>query len=161
LVLTSCGGDEFGEAWVSQLVNEGVKQVDAEQVTLNQVQIDCGVKEDLWTLESRGTDRSVARLLPSARNIGFADDIQIGELRLPYTMVHGKFTLRVEKVVNIHDQDPATKIAEVRVGVVINHSCFPDALPMMGVHKGQFDLDTPARVQFASNGGWTYDRILH
>ena len=34
-------------------------------------------------------------------------------------------------------------------------------LPLLGVHKGQFDIDTPARLQFASNGAWTYDRILH
>jgi hypothetical protein len=162
LALTGCGEGEFGEYQVRELLTIGPKQLEGEQITLTPGQVECGEREELWVLESRGGHRSVGRLTDAARALNFADDVQIGDTPLPpYAQVRGKFQLQVTRVTAIRDDDSRTKTVEAKVGVEIRHSCFGAPLPLMGVRKGNFNPDTPARFQLTLGNGWEYARILH
>jgi hypothetical protein len=160
LVLAACGDSEFGPEQVRSVLESAAVKLEGEQVTLSPAQIDCGAREELWTMEQRG-DRAVGRLTDRARELNFADDVRIGEAPFPYSQIRGLSNLRVVRVTAIYDEDSGTKVAEARAGVQIRHPCFPTPLPLMGVRKGQFSADTPVRFRFSFDGGWACDRILH
>ena len=45
---------------------------------------------------------------------------------------------------------------------MINHMCFPDPLPVMGVRKGRFNQDAPVMLHFELDGdGWHFDKLIH
>jgi hypothetical protein len=161
LLLCGCSDGEFGEGTVRGVLESHPRQLDNEQVTLSQGQVDCGSHEDLWTVESTGTERWIAKLTQKGRDLHFVDDIRIGDQPMPYTQVHGQFSLTLMSISSIRDQDPQTKVVDAKVGVKIDHSCFSTPVMLMGVHKGEFTADYPARFQLVNDGGWQLDRILH
>ena len=161
LPFTSYSDGEFGEAQARNLLSHGTKQLDGEQVVLQQGQVGCGVREELWTYQALGESRGLGRLTEKGRALNFADDVQVEADANPFVQVRGQLPIQVSQVVQIRDENASTKIVEARVAVKINHPCFGNPLPLMGVRHGQFTANSPARFQLALNETWEYDRILH
>ena len=54
------------------------------------------------------------------------------------------------------------KITEFTVGAKIQHACFQNPLPLMGVKKGAFREDVPVAFRFKlTEEGWRMDQLLH
>ncbi len=164
LGLSSCGSSDLDDSRVRFLLGTQPVRLDGEQVSLNFDQLNCGVKAELWEIQELGPDRSVARITPKGREVTkFDDDIQVGEMRLPYTQIRGEFRLAVNKINEIKEEGKDTKIVDVKAGPVIDHACFGDKNPpyLLGVRKGTFTLEFDPRIQFTLDGDWKFDRILH
>ena len=160
LFLAGCSSGGFGDEQVYQILGGPPKQLDGEQVMLTLEQFGCGQREELWDLDVQG-GLSYGRLTAKGRALGFADDIRVGEQRLPYTQLRGQYPLQVLHIDGIRDESASVKILDVKVGVTINNVCFPTPLPLMGVRKGQFSQDATPRFQIALRADWEFDRILH
>lgn len=167
LALLSIGcSKEFNGEKVKAALEANPFTLDGEQVSLTGTQVDCGVDNDLWDKPAQvSQERITARLTQKGRDLKFNDDVvyQDPNYRQPYVQVRGAMNLQVDDVPNIRDGDNGTKIAETKVGVKIDHSCFPAALPLMGIKKGNFNPDTPVLFQFHQNedGSWKVDKLIH
>jgi hypothetical protein len=145
--------------------------IDAEQVMLTQVQVDCGKENELWDVQSGfsggGSSTSaaltVAHLTSKARELQFDDDVVLtepGYVR-PYVQIRGDFTVALAEP-SIHDDGDGGKRVEGKVLVTINHPCFAEPLPMMGVKKGKFNEDSlPVLHYTLENDGWRFDKLIH
>ena len=161
LVLTGCGSGEFDPR--GTLESRPVT-LDGEQVVMNQGQVDCGARDDLWLINPLGEGRSVARLTQKGRDLQFSDEIEIGDpvVGLPYTQIHGSFPVKVMKIGSVTDQDAFTKLVDAKVGVKINHHCFQDDPPiLMGIRHGQFDQSTRPVFRFKLDEQWLVDQVVH
>jgi hypothetical protein len=162
VALTGCGGGDFNYGKAGNLIQGAPMRIDAEYVILNNQQVDCGVQNDLWDQPSDVGGHHAARLMEKGRALNFADDVLIGEMRNPYVQIRGDFTLVAVDVQSDRDgPQKDSKLVDVKLGVPINHSCFPQPLLMMGVRKGTFTQDHPPIVLFRNNNGWYIDKIVH
>lgn len=166
LVTAGCGQGDFNWGKVGHLVEAAPIRLDAEYLMLNQGQVDCGVQEDLWEQppQLKGTvgEHVLAHLTDKGRALKFSDDVSIGELRQPFAQVRGDFNLNAIDVKSDRDgPEPGTKLVDVVIGVRIDHTCFPNPLPLMGVHKGNFSQDYPPVLKFRFNNGWEFDKFVH
>lgn len=138
--------------------------LDGEPVSLTSQQLDCGVQAELWDAPSQvSQDRATARLSQKGRDLKFNDDVVIEpKYRQPYVQVRGAVSLQVD-VSNIRDGETnGSKIVETKAGVKMQHMCFPNPLPIMGVRKGDFQPDTPVSFEFRLNDdGWRMERLVH
>jgi hypothetical protein len=106
----------------------------------------------------------VGRLTPKGRALQFSDDVQISDpvVGVPYVQIHGAFPVKASQVGSIRDEDQFTKVAEVKVTVGINHSCFQANPPLlMGIRHGQFDPSATPVFRFKMDGEWMVDQIVH
>jgi hypothetical protein len=161
LMLAGCGPSGFD--LTGALESHPVK-LDREQVVLNTEQVDCGVREDLWTMSPLGDGRSVGRLTQKGRDLQFNDDVQIGDpaVGVPYVQLHGSFPVKVIQAGSVRDEDEWTKSADAKVAVMINHSCFQANPPvLMGIRHGQFDQSSSPVFRFKLDGEWLVDRVVH
>jgi hypothetical protein len=162
VALTGCGGGGFD---ARSTLESRPARLDGEQILLDQTQLDCGVREDLWIVSPLGDARSVARLTQKARDLQFSDDVQIGdpEIKLPYAQIRGSFPITVLQMSSVRDQDAFTKLAEAKVGVRIDHSCFQNPLPvLMGVRHGKFDPSSNPVFRLKLEGdAWLTDQVVH
>jgi hypothetical protein len=161
LALTGCGGGGFD---AGGLLESHPVRLDGEQVMLSGDALNCGVREDLWTVSSLGDERSVGRLSQKARDLQFSDDVQIGDavVGAPYAQIRGSFSVKVLQVGSLRDEDAFTKLADAKVGVKIDHSCFQNELPLvMGIKHGQFSRSTNPLFRFKMDGEWMVDQIIH
>ena len=157
-LLTGCGESGFNYGKVGNLIQGSPTRVDAEYVMMTQPQVDCGVQNDLWDPPAGNR----ARLTQKGRDLKFADDVIVGEMKSPYAQIRGDFTLVAMDILADRDgPEPQTKMVDVRIGVPISNSCFPQPLAMMGVRKGNFTQDYPPVLLFRYNGGWTFDKFVH
>jgi hypothetical protein len=162
LGLAACGSGDFNYGKVGGLIGGAPMRLDAEYVVLTTQQVDCGVQNDLWDSPSEAGGRSTARLKDRGRDLKFADDVSIGDMRNPYVQVRGEFTLVPLDVQSDREgPEKESKLVDVKLGVPINHSCFPQPLLMMGVRKGNFTQDYPPVLLFKYNNGWYIDKIVH
>lgn len=159
LVLAGCGGgfDPNG------VVESRPVRLDGEQVVLDLGQVECGAREDLWTISRLDESRSVGRLTQKGRDLQFSDDVQIGDpgIGVPYVQIHGSFPVKVMRMGTILDEDGYTKLANARAGVKIAHSCFPNPLTLMGIRHGQFDQSTPPIFRLKLDADWHVDQVIH
>lgn len=161
-IMTGCGPGDFNYGKVGNLIQGAPMRLDAEYVILSPQQLQCGIQADLWDPPADAGGHSVARLTQKGRDLKFADDVSIGDMKQPYVQVRGEFSLVALDVQSDHDgSEPQSKLVEVKIGVPVANSCFPQPLPMMGVRKGNFTQDYPPVVQFKYNNGWYLDRIVH
>jgi len=162
LALTGCSNGAFDESRIRYLLENGTISLNGEQVILSQQQLECGARAELWELENLGPLRSVGRLTARGRELKFDDDVQIGDMKMPYTQVRGAFPLQLIEVQTIKDEGAKTKIVEGKVGVRIDHSCFSNPVQLMGVRHGKFTQEFPPRFQFvAADDDWQFDSIAH
>ncbi len=161
LALAGCGGGGFNPGGI--LESHAVR-LDGEQVVLDQGQVDCGAREDLWTVTSMGEARALGRLTPKGRDLPFSDDVQIGDpaVGAPYVQIHGALPVKVVQIGSVRDEDEWTKLADAKVTVGINHSCFQTNPPaLMGIRHGQFDASANPVFRFKMDQEWTVDKVVH
>lgn len=162
----SCGLGDFNEGRCRNAIESSPVRLDGEQVVLSSQQIECGVSTDLWeSPQQLGDNRTTARINSRARALKFDDDVVIiepGQPR-PHVQIRGEFPLTVMEIVNIRDDEPGVKLIEVRLGIVVQHSCFSSPIPLMGVRKGSFskDVNPVVRLKQENGGSWTVDRLVH
>jgi len=165
LALCGCGNKEdFDGGKAKDILESAPINLEGEQVTLTSMQVDCGVQEDLWEPATQfSPERSTARLDTKGRDLKFNDDVVMEPGRPPYVQVRGAVSLQVDDVSNIRDgPEGGTKLADVKGGVKIQHTCFSMPLPLMGVKKGNFQADTPATFQFRlRDDGWHAEKMVH
>jgi hypothetical protein len=164
-MVQSCGPNDFNYGKVGGLIEGNPMHLDAEYVMLSQAQYDCGSQEDLWEPPSPPLlpgQSGIARLTQKGRDLKFSDDVLLGEKRYPYVQVRGDLSLHNTEITNDKaGPDEFTRFVEAKIGVIIPHSCFPTALPMMGVRKGQFSQDYSPILEFRYNNGWSIERVVH
>jgi hypothetical protein len=161
-LLGACNSGDFNYGKVGNLIQGNPMHLDAEYVMLSPQQVDCGVQNDLWDMPSDSGGRSTARLKDKGRDLKFADDVSIGDMKSAYVQVRGDFTLAAIDVQSDRPgPEPESKFVDVKLGVPINHSCFPQPLIMMGVRKGNFTQEYAPELLFKYNNGWYIDRIVH
>jgi hypothetical protein len=161
LLLAGCGSGEFS---VNGALQARPVQLDGEQLALDQGQVDCGARDELWEITSLGDTRAVGRLTKKGRDLQFSDDVQIGDpaVGLPYVQIRGSFPVRVIQVGSVRDEDQYTKLADARIAVHIDNSCFQMNPPtLMGIRHGQFDPSANPVFRFKMDGGWMVDQIVH
>ena len=162
LLLVACGSGGFDPN--GALESQSLR-LDGEQVVLDQGQLDCGAREDLWDVTQLGEGHSIARLTQKGRSLQFSDDVQIGDasIVLPYAQIHGSFGVKVLQMASVQDDDPSTKTVEAKVAVKIDHKCFETTWPvLMGVRHGQFTPSANPVFRFKLEGEqWPFDKVIH
>lgn len=157
--LVGCGSSEFGTGSIKGMLEAGPVELSSEQVLLSDSQVDCGAKNELWD----PPNGNVARLSQKGRDLKFSDDVRLNdpEIHGPYTQVSGTFPVSVADVSKLRD-DGNAKLADVNLGVVIAHECFPTPLKVMGVKRGKFTPDAPVVFRFVGHDKeWTLDKLVH
>src|SRR5271165_2127653 len=144
--LAACSTPSFDNDAVKGMLESTPLELSNEQVMLNDSQLDCGVKNDLWDPPD---GNNIARLGQKGRDLHFTDDIRLHdpEIHQPYTQVSGKFTVQVAEVTKVRDTEGG-KLADVKLGIMVTHECFTTPLPLMGVRKGKFAPDAPVVFRF-------------
>jgi len=167
LASLACGGKSTGfDGGIAKSILEANSvNLDGEQVTLSQMQLDCGVQSELWETPAQvSQDRTTARLTSKGRELNFGDDPAIEpNFHLPYAQVRGAFLLAVDEVSGIRDGEaPGTKLVDAKAGIKLQHSCFSNPLPIMGVKHGNFREDTPPSFLFRQgDDGWHLEKLVH
>jgi hypothetical protein len=166
LGLVACGSKtDFNEDIAKSILEANPVNLDGEQVTITQMQIDCGVESELWAPPAQvSQDRSTARLSSKGRDLNFSDDPAMEpNFHQPYAQVRGAFSLEVSEVSGIRDGEASgTKLVNAKAGIKVPDACFPNALPIMGVKKGNFREDAPLSFVFRGNEeGWRLEKIVH
>jgi len=166
LACTGCGASDFNYGKVRNIIEGNPIRLDAEYVILSQQQFDCGVAEDLWYSPNQAVglpgQTATSRVARKGLDLKFSDDVSIGDKRFPYVQIRGDFNLFVNEIVSDKaGPEENTRLVEVKLAAVIQHSCFHDPLPLMGVHKGQFTQDYLPVLLFRYNNGWQIDKLVH
>lgn len=164
IFLTGCGANDFNYGKVHNIIEGTSLHLDAEYVTLTPQQVECGVENDLWDppFDSGQREHRVARLRQAGRDLKFADDVSIGDMPRPYVQIRGDFNLAVNEISSDKaGPEPNTRLVTAKLGVPIQHSCFGDPLPLMGVRKGNFTQDVSPVLFFRYNNAWTLERVVH
>jgi hypothetical protein len=159
LWLCACGSSEFGTDSIKGMLEGSPLNLSSEQVTLSDSQVACGAQNELWD----PPNGNVARLTQKGRDLKFSDDVRLNdpEIHAPYIQVSGTFPVSVSDVSKLRD-DGNTKLADVKLGVVISNDCFPNPLPLMGVRKGKFTPEAPVVFRFQGSGKeWSLDKLVH
>ena len=163
-ISAGCSSD-FDDTTVRLATERVPMHLDSEQVILTQGQVECGVDRELFDAPVVVSERSVARLRQTARNLGFSDDVSLYEpgYPLPYAQMRGDFMARIDNVVDIKNgpgQGVKTVVAQMRVK--IPHECFGGDLPVMGIRRGQFAENLPPTMIFQlEDSGWRLDHFAH
>lgn len=166
LASVACGDkSQFDEGVAKAVLEANAVNLDGEQVTITPMQLECGVQSELWDAPSQvSQDRTTARLTSKGRELNFGDDPAIEpNFRQPFAQVRGAFSLEVDEVSGVRDgQADGTKVVNVKAGIKLEHACFPNPLPILGVKHGDFKEDTPVSFQFRrSDDGWRVDKVIH
>ena len=160
-MLAGCGGNDFDP---TGLLESHPVRLDGEQAALTPGVVDCGAREDLWTVTAMGETRAIARLTQKGRNLQFSDDVQIGEpgIGVPYAQLRGSFPVKVLQMGSVRDEDAFTKLADAKVAISIDHACFQGEPPiLMGIRHGQFDASARPVFRFKLDGAWMVDQVVH
>ena len=168
VVLSGCRpSSDFSEDIARGSIEYGKMNLEGEQVTLTDPQIQCGVQTELWDSPTTlSADHTTAHLTSKARDLKFNDDVIIHDpsSRVAYVQVRGEFPLQADSIVSIKDgEDKNSKLVEAKVSIKIDNACFPNSLPLMGVRHGNFSADSPLvfHMHFDESVGWRVDKLVH
>ena len=159
-----CGVKDFDDGLAQQQAEAQPVTLDGEQLVLNDRQVDCGVKNDLWDEPTASGDHKTARLLGKGTDLKFYGDIVVDDPTLgSYVQMRGDVMLSLTLPFEIKDGPGGTKLVSGKAAAVIAHSCFTGMpLPIMGIRKGQILPDAPVQLRYMQDGNnWRFDRILH
>jgi hypothetical protein len=162
IITVSCGSKDDFDA--KSILEANPVKLEGEQLTLSAKEVECGVQEELWDAPTQvSQERSVARLTSKGRGLGFSDDVTMELNSRPYVQVSGTFPLQVDEVTEtVAGGDNDTKRVAARAGVKVQHSCFQNPLPVMGVKHGNFQHDTPASFLLRqAKEGWKFEKVVH
>lgn len=164
LALTGCAEAPFDANGAAAQIQSKPLELDGEQVILTSEHVACGEREDLWVVFEQGGGRSVARLNESGRKLGFTDDIHIGDpgIHFPYAQIRGSFPVQPTGP-RLKDFDEKTKMLESKIGVVMDHPCLQNPLPvLMGLRHGQYSASETPNFRFRLRGeNWEFDQLVH
>ena len=164
-MVQSCGPNDFNYGKVRNIIESSPVRLDAEYVMLSQAQYDCGVQEDLWDPPAPALlpgEKGTARVTQKGQALKFSDDVMLGDKRYPYVQIRGDFNLFVNEITSDRGgSDEFQRFVETKLAVVIQHTCFPTPLALMGVRKGQFTQDYSPVLEFRYNNGWSIERVVH
>lgn len=168
---TGCTQTDFPDTKAQAIISSAPIHLDAEQVSLTQSQVECGVQNELWEAPSgsggggvAAAAHSTARLLPAGRDLHFDDDVVVSEpgFRQPYAQVRGDFMVQLADGPSIRDDGSDGKLVEGKLMVIIPQTCFARPLPVLGVRKGKFSEDASPVIEFRlQNDGWRFDKLVH
>jgi hypothetical protein len=166
LASVACGNkSEFDGRMAKAILEANAVNLDGEQVTVSPMQLDCGVQSELWDAPAQvSQDRTTARLTSKCRELNFGDDPTIeSNFHQPYAQVRGAFLLQVDEVSGIRDgETKGTKLVDAKAGIKLQHTCFSNPLPIMGVKHGNFREDTPVSFLFRQGAdSWYLDKLVH
>lgn len=161
IITASCGTNSDFDA--KSFLEAGPVSLVAEQVTLSMKDVECGVKEELWDSPTAVSQaRTVARLTPKGRTLNFSDDVTMEPNAQPYVQISGSFPLQVIEVTDVGKGEDDTKVVSAKARVKIQHACFQNPLPLMGVKHGNFQYDTPASFLLRQNkDDWKVEKVVH
>ena len=161
--LAGCGSpSDWSQGRAAAVIQGSPVKLDAEYVTLAENEFECGVQNDLWEPPASNGSRSTARLTQKGRDLKFSDDVSIGDMRKPYVQIRGEFSLGgVDVSADKDGPESGTKLVDAKVGAIVQHSCFPNPLPIMGVKKGNFTQDAPPTLLLRLNNNWELDKFVH
>jgi len=161
----ACGNkNEFDGGRAKDILESAPIKLDGEQVTITQMQIECGVHSELWDSPAQiSQDRTAARLTSKGKELNFGDDPVMEPGHQPYAQVRGAFMLQVDDVSGLRDgEEKGTKVVDAKAGIKLQHACFPNPLPIMGVKRGNFREDTPPSFLFRlADDGWHMEKLVH
>jgi hypothetical protein len=171
LVCCGCTQTDFPAEKAQGLLALHPIHIDAEQAMLTDAQVACGKENELWDVPSAFSNNGVsnagtttmAHLNAKARDLQFDDDVVVTEpgYPRPYVQIRGDFTAALAEP-SIHDDGDNAKRVEGKILITINHPCFTEPLPLMGVKKGKFNEDTlPVLHYTLESDGWHYDKLIH
>jgi hypothetical protein len=164
-VLAGCGSSGFNDAAMKALAERNPIQLDSEQVSLTEGQVNCGVANDLWYEAPGDGGRAIYRLTEKGRDLKFSDNVYARDpdFPFPYTQLRGKFNLSLTRVVSVQDgSEQGTKLVQAALGVKIPHSCFADPLLIMGIAKGRFTTNlAPTLLYENDNDVWSAVKLVH
>jgi len=164
LASVACSKDNFDEGVAKDKLEANPVNLDDEQVTITQTELDCGVRSELWESPSQvSEDRTTARLTSAGRELNFNDDPAIEPgFHQPHAQVRGKFSLEVAEVSGLRDETDVTKLVDAKVGIKLQNACFPTSLPIMGVKHGEFREDALVTFRFRrTDAGWRLEKLVH
>jgi hypothetical protein len=166
LASLACGNkDQFDEGVAKDILESNAVNLEGEQVTISKMQLECGVQSELWEAPAQvSQDRTTARLTSTGRGLNFSDDPAIeSSFHQPYAQVRGAFSLEVDGVTGIRDgETDGTKLVDAKAGIKVQHACFSNPLPIMGVKHGEFKEDAPVSFLFSkSDDGWRLEKLVH
>jgi hypothetical protein len=162
VITVSCGNNNGFDA--KSILEAAPVSLQGEQLTLSMSDVECGAQADLWESPSQvSQERSTARLSSKGRALNFSDDVTMELNSRPYIQVSGAFPLQVIEVKEIAEgSENNTKLVTARVGVKIQHACFQNPLPVMGVKRGNFQHDTAASFLLRlTKETWKVEKIVH
>jgi hypothetical protein len=164
-MVQSCGPNDFNYGKVRNIIESNPMHLDAEYVMLTQQQYECGLQEELWEPPLHPILQGMtgtAHVTKQGQDLKFSDDVMLGDKRYPYVQVRGDFNLFVNEITSDRGgSDEFQRFVETKLAVVIQHTCFPTPLPLMGVRKGQFSQDYSPVLEFRYNNGWSIERVVH
>jgi|ERR1700733_23020 len=166
IALAGCGNNnDLDGDKAKDILEANPVSLDREQVTLSQKEVDCGMQAELWDAPVQfSPERSTARLNGDAKSLGFSDEIVTeAGYHQPYAQVQGAFSLQIDQVSAIRDgEQTGTKLVSAKAGVKIQHTCFPNPLPLMAVNRGKFQEDSLVSFLFRSTAdGWRLEKLVH
>jgi hypothetical protein len=164
LLCSGCVQKEFQPEKAQGIIGYAPIHLDAEQVMLSPTQVDCGVQQDLWDPAAPLGERSLARLTEKGRALKFDDDVVVTEngYRSPYVQVRGDFPMVLADGPAIREDGPYGRYVNGKLHVIIQHACFPQPLPVMGVKHGRFSQDVLPTMHFKLDvDGWRFDGLIH
>ena len=163
LLLSGCDSGVFDDAAAQALIESSKLALSGEQVQLTPDQVLCGEKKGLWIINQADGGNALGRLEAPGRELLFGDDVRMGDHRFtnPYVQLRGDFDVKIQKFVKMTDQNADVKVVEAKLGVVINHECFLEPLPLMGIFRGDFSEEAAPRIRLRQHNGWTADQVLH
>ena len=165
LVLSGCkASSEFNEDVAKDAIEGRPLTLEGEQVVLSDSQLQCGIQSELWEAPT-SSDQTAAHITAKARDLKFNDDVILHDasIKVPYVQIRGTFPIQVDSISSTKDgEDSVSKLVEAKARVKIDNPCFPQALPLMGVRHGNFNVDTPVvfHLHF-DDSGWHADKIVH
>ena len=164
VLCSACGHGEFGVSAAMVQIQQKPHRLDAEQLLISNNQIDCGVREQLWDPPTALGSRTLARLTDRARALKFDDDIVVSEEghRIPYVQVRGDFSLVMPDLPDLKDAPDGSKLITGKVYAMVDHPCFQEPLPVMGVRRGHFEEDAVPVIRFVQkDDGWAWAGFVH
>jgi hypothetical protein len=163
LWLGGCSKATFDAGTVRNAGGQTV-ELQSEQVSIQDSALNCAIEKGLFEVPYDAGSRMIARLTEKGRNLGFSDDVSIGEqgYSQPYTQVRGTFKIEFGQVVKISDVQDGIKPVQAVAGVKIPHECFPSGLTVMGINGGTIAENIAPAFEFDRyDNDWHVMSILH
>lgn len=167
LVLGACATPPFDANQARSTIDAKRVRLDGEQVAVALQSVRCGEADKMWVTTSLGGGREVSRLTDLGRELGFSDDIHLGEegYSRPFAQLNGEFLLQTVTASAPVETGPNERTVSAQVNVLIDHTCFHQNPPqLMGIRDGEFSQTERPVFRFRranEQAPWELDGVIH